>query len=67
MNFISSGDFHIADTYVINHNSPNLVHLVPKKAGAFKLLIQKASIELNDEILEMEIILYDPSASNIIS
>lgn len=60
MNFISSGDFHIADSYMINHNSPNLIHFIPKSAGVFKLLIQKPSKELNDDAVEMEIIVYDP-------
>jgi len=44
----------------MNHNSPNLIHILPKSQGVFKLQIQKPSIELDDDILDMEIILYDP-------
>jgi hypothetical protein len=60
MNFVSSGDFHIADKYEINHNSPNLIHLVPKSTGVFKILAQKITQDMNDGSNEIEIVLYDP-------
>jgi hypothetical protein len=67
MNFINTGDFHIADTFEINHNSPNLIHLVPKATGVFKLLAQKIASDMTDGSNELEIMMYDPREKKMLS
>ena len=34
----ASGDFHLSDTYVVNHDADNLIDFTPRKQGVFKIL-----------------------------
>ena len=40
MNFIESGDFHIADFYTVNHDQTNVIDFIPQSKGTIKFLIQ---------------------------
>jgi hypothetical protein len=66
MNFVSGGDFHVANFYTINHNTPNVITFTPRKEGTIKILVQTPE-DINDLTkgqdsldYEIEIALYDP-------
>lgn len=35
-----SGDFHISDFYVTNHDADNVIQFTPKNKGSFKIMIK---------------------------
>ena len=72
MNFVSGGDFHVANFYTINHNTPNVITFTSRKEGTIKILVQtpedvsdlaKAEDSLDYEI---EIALYDPLEEKVV-
>jgi hypothetical protein len=72
MNFVSGGDFHVANFYTISHNTPNVITFTPRKEGKIKILVQtpedvsdltKAQDSLDYEI---EIALYDPLEEEVV-
>jgi hypothetical protein len=66
MNFVSGGDFHVANFYTINHNTPNVITFTPRKEGTIKILVQTpedvSDLTKGQDSLdyEIEIALYDP-------
>ena len=66
----SSGDFHVADFYTINHDSDNVIKFVPQAIGTFKILVQEPeaeSLEMNSEGFDIEIGIYDKKAKKFIA
>ena len=73
MNFVSGGDFHVADFYTINHNTPNVISFTPKTEGVIKILVQapqdtSESIKGSDgSDYEIEIVLYDLEEGEVVA
>ena len=72
MNFVTGGDFHVANFYTINHNTPNVITFTSRKEGTIKILVQapedvsdlaKAEDSLDYEI---EIALFDPHEEEVV-
>ncbi len=70
MSFLSEGDFHIANFYTINHNTPNVITFTPREEGTIKIFIQSPEdiTDFEESIeYEVEIVIYDPSEEQIIT
>lgn len=48
----ASGDFHISDTYTVNHDADNLIDFTPRKEGIFKILVKQPERETAVEASE---------------
>lgn len=65
MREFSSGDFHIADVYVVNHKQDNVIKFKPRSKGRLRILLQQPESEQlqtgpAEAAFDLEIGLYDP-------
>ena len=40
-----SGDFHIAEHYMTNHDADNVIEFTPRTKGTFKILVKQPELE----------------------
>lgn len=71
MREFSSGDFHIADTYVVNHKQDNVVKFKPRTQGHLKILLQQPETQTVSQgpaeaFFDLEIGIYDPHKKSFI-
>ena len=38
---MASGDFHLADVYVVNHDQDNVIEFTPRNTGFFKIFLKQ--------------------------
>ena len=48
----ASGDFHIADVYVVNHDADNVIEFTPRHSGIFKILLKQPEKEIAADAAE---------------
>lgn len=65
MREFSSGDFHIADVYVVNHKQDNVIKFKPRTKGHLRILLQQPESEQlvtgpAEAAFDLEIGVYDP-------
>ena len=52
----STGEFHIADTYTVNHDDYNVIEFTPRMKGLFKIMLKQPEREVALEAHESMII-----------
>jgi len=66
MREFSSGDFHVADVYVVNHKQDNVIKFLPRTKGHLKILLQQPESDqvfagAAEAAFDLEIGVYDPA------
>lgn len=52
----SSGDFHLADVHVVNHDTDNVIEWTPRHKGMFKIMLKQPERDLATEAQETMVI-----------
>ena len=53
-----TGDFHLADVYVVNHDDDNVIEFTPRNTGFFKIMLKQPEREMAtaaEETMHLEI------------
>lgn len=40
-----TGDFHIADVFMVNHDEDNIIEWTPRNKGLFKIMVKQPEVE----------------------
>lgn len=54
----STGDFHFADVYTVNHKTNNFIKFTPRTPGSFKIMIKSPSLSSDEETFDIQVGLY---------
>lgn len=59
---LSNGEFHIADTFTVNHNAENVIQFSPKAQGQLSVLVQPYQTASSSSSTDILLGLYSKSA-----